>query len=241
MTFKENLSPVINPLILGIANLFISTSLILQNVKTSKDIGGKVDGPLLISAILYFLSFLLRIIMTYQNNNDGINCGIFQMSSLVNIMAYTLVIGFKISNLNKSSVDLKKFETEKEIEPEKYDETENISDISVGSASMMIIAYFLYILFCSFQIYIFHSNKSDRNIPINTINYTLTLFILIICLFVFPLLIVQRAKKNKIFTAKSSIGIDTINIVMFILLIILLSRIQNTITSCENGLGMKFK
>ena len=237
MTFKENLSPVINPLILGTANLFISISLILQNVKTSKEIGEKVDGPLLISAILYFLSFLLRIIMTYQNNNDGINCGIFQMSSLVNIMAYTLVIGFKISNLNKSSIDLKRLKKEEEIDPENFNNTEVVSDVSVGSASMMIIAYFLYILFCSFQIYIFHSNNI---ISINKINYTLTLFILIICLFVFPLLIAQRAKKNKLFTVKSSIGIDTINIVMFILLIILLSRIQNTITKCENGMGMKF-
>ena len=235
------LSTKIHPMTLAVANLLISTSLVLQNVKTSKDNGGRIDGPLFISAILYFLSFVLRIILTVQSSGDensGMNCGMFQLSNLINIMAYTIVIGFKITNLNKVKDELAKMEKDKQIDPENFNEKEEISEISMGSYMTLLFAYLLYIVFCSLTLYITY--KSDMNSP-QKINYTITSLILLICIAVFIMIIIQRSKKNKISNSKLSISIDSITIVMFILLITLLVRFQTMTTECHTVGPFKFK
>lgn len=186
-------------IILAIANLLISISLILTNVNISKKTGGGIDGIIMLTPILYFVSSLLTIYTSFNCENK---CKLNILLQVTNMIAYTIILGFHISNIYGNSAIKKAADLTDE-----DDDAPEASGETKTSQIMLMIAYVLYIIFCIIRLIPSLERKGNK---------VLMWIILILCIIIFPLLISKNSVKK--IKTKSSLEITTsvFNILLFI-------------------------
>lgn len=205
---------IVGAFTIAIANVLIATSLALANVNLSKVAGGKVDGILLISPILYFVSVILTIYNTVIGNaKKETNV----MLSITNIAAYTIILGFEISNIYNSSVSSKNADADSESESDEKEDV--ISNESNSSQILLIVAYALYIIFCIIGLINYGENPALKESNTGKI---LIYIILFLCIPVFGLLIAQKTSKDQKKKNKLGIATSSLNIVLFLTLNVLM-------------------
>ena len=196
-------------LVLSIANACMAISLILSNVNLSKETGGKIDGAIILTAILYAVSCVFIILTRFKPETFG--CKSQNLLNITNMVAYTLTLGTYISGIYTSNDALEK---EKKSE-EKSENT--MSMLGIVSQAFLMAGYFLYVVFCILMLSIY---------PPGTPDMALLIAICIVDGIIFALLIAKRSVKAKELFLKLDIANSVLAIIVLLLLNVYIFRVQ---------------